>query len=93
MKKLTGIILEDIKARMILVLFITLTVGIGFLLLYANNQLEQVLNNYLFVQNFDGFAVRLFITVGLFVLVFGLNVFGAYLVSNFHYNSLSRLRQ
>ena len=83
--------LEGIRARLTLVCYIVLTLMVGFLLLFANSQLEQVLNDYLLIQNFDGFALRLFITIGLFTLVFGLNVFGAYILTNFQYSSLSRL--
>ena len=91
MKTIIRIMLEGIRARLTLVCYIALTLGVGFLLLYANSNLEQVLNDYLLVLNFDGFALRLFITVGLFTLVFGLNVFGAYILTDFQYRTLSRL--
>jgi len=68
-----------------------LALGAGFLLLYANSLLVLVLNDYLLVQNFDGFALRLFVTVGLFVLVFGLNMFGAYFHALLENGTLSRL--
>jgi len=91
MKTIIGIVLKGIRARLILVGFIVLAVGTGFLLLYANTLLTRVLNDYLLVQNFDGFALLLFATVGLFALILGLNVLGSYLRANFQYSSLSRL--
>jgi ABC-type bacteriocin/lantibiotic exporter with double-glycine peptidase domain len=91
MKTIIGIILESIRARLTLACYIAITLGIGFLLVYANSQLELVLNDYLLVRNFNGFAFRLLLTVGLFTLVFGLSVLGAYLTSNFHYSSFTQL--
>jgi len=91
MKVISRIILEGIRARITLICYILLTLGVGFLLLYANSQLEQVLSDYLFVLNFDGFALRLFATIGLFVLIFGLTVLGAYILTDFTYSALSQL--
>jgi len=68
-----------------------LTLGVGILLLFANSRLEQVLSENLLVLNFDGFSLRLLITVGLFALVFGLNVFSAYILTDFQYSSLTQL--
>jgi len=83
--------LTGIRARLTLVSFIILTLGVGFLLLYANSQLEQVLNDHLFALDFDGFAPRLLLTVGIFIFVFVLNVLGAYILADFQYNALSKL--
>jgi len=91
MKTITSVMLEGIKSKLTLICFIALTLGVGFLLLYANRMLEQVLNEHLFVANFDKFAIRMFVTIGLFSLVFGLNVLGAYILADFQYSSLSRL--
>jgi len=91
MKKITGIIIKGLRARLTLVCYIVLSLGAGFLLLYANGLLARVLNDYLLVQNFDGFALRLIITIVLFALVFGLNMLGGYLRFDFQYSALSRL--
>jgi len=91
MKTIFSVILEGIRARITLVCYIALTMGVGFLLLYANSRLEQVLSDNLLVLNFNGFAPRLLITVGLFFLVFGLNVFSAYILTDFQYSSLTQL--
>ena len=91
MKTIIKIMLESVRARLTLIFYIVLTIGIGFLLLFANSRLEQVLNEYLLVMNFDGFAVKLLITVGLFILVFGLNIFGTYILTEFQYSSLALL--
>jgi len=82
---------EGIKAKLTLICYIALTLGVGFLLLYANNRLEMVLSDYLLIWNFDGFAIRVFTVAGLFTLVFGMNVFGAYILTNFQYTALSQL--
>ena len=91
MKTIFGIILKGTGTRLALLFYIVLAIGTGFLVLYANSQLMQVLNDYLLVQNFDDFAFRLFITVGAFTLVFGLNMFTSYLEFDFQYNVLLRL--
>ncbi|MCL2628057.1 MAG: ATP-binding cassette domain-containing protein [Oscillospiraceae bacterium] len=44
MKTISKIMLEGVRARLTLVYYIALTLGVGFLLLYANSQLEQVLS-------------------------------------------------
>jgi len=66
-------------------------IGAGFLLLYANDLLALLLNNYLMVQNFDGFALQLFFTAGMFALVFGMNLFGDYLHVDFEYGTIMHL--
>ena len=91
MKILLGIMLKEIKAKFTLICCLIIAVGTGFLLLYANSSLEHLLNDYLLVQNFDGFIPLLSITIGMFVLVFGLNVLGAYLRADFQYNALTHL--
>jgi len=83
--------LECNRAKVSLICFIGITLGVGFLLLDSNSQLEQVLRYYLFVMNFDGFALRLFVTIGLFVLIFGLNVFGTYIITDFQYSAFTQL--
>ena len=89
MKTITKIALKGVKIRLILVFFIIFTVKAGFLLIYANDHLAFVLNDFLMVQNFDGFAFQLFITAGLFALVFGMNALGALLRGFFEYNSIT----
>ena len=91
MKTILKIMLKDNRAKFTIICFIMLTLGTGFLLLFANSQLEHVLSNYLLVRNFDGFALRLLITIGLFVLVFSLTVLGAYILTDFQYSALSQL--
>jgi len=49
MKAITKIILEGVRARLTLVCYIVLTLGLGVLLLFANSQLERVLNDYLLI--------------------------------------------
>ena len=91
MKTIIGIMLKGARTKLSLVFYILLTVGAGFLVLYANSMLMRVLNDYLLVQNFYGFAFRLFITIGAFILVFGVTTFGTYLQNRFQYTTLSRL--
>ena len=91
MKTIIEIILKGVRTKLALVFYIVLAVGAGFLVLYANSSLMTVLNDYLLVQNFYGFALRLFITVGAFILVFGMNLLGQYLQADFQYSTLLRL--
>ena len=70
-------------------LFIILTVTAGFLLIYANDLLAISLNDYLMVQNFDGFVLHLFLTTGMFTLVFGMNTIGSVLRGIFEYSSIT----
>ncbi|MCL2187267.1 MAG: ABC transporter ATP-binding protein/permease [Defluviitaleaceae bacterium] len=87
MKIITKIATKGARTKLTLVLYILLAVGAGFLLLYANDLLAQALNDYLMVQNFDGFGRQLLLTAGLFALVYGLNAVGVYLRADFQYTA------
>ena len=91
MKAILKIILEGIKTKLTLASYIALTIGIGFLLLYANNLLARTLNDYLMVFVFEGFAMQLSLTVGMFVLVYGMNLMGSYIHVDFEYGAIIRL--
>jgi ABC-type bacteriocin/lantibiotic exporter with double-glycine peptidase domain len=91
MKIIIGIILKGIKTRLSLVFYILLAVGAGFLVIFANDLLAILLNDYLMVQNFDGFALQIFLTAGLFALVHGSNILESYLRVNFEFGAVSRL--
>jgi ABC-type bacteriocin/lantibiotic exporter with double-glycine peptidase domain len=66
-------------------------VGVGFLLIHANDKLALTLNEYLMVQNFDGFVLQLFFTAGMFAFVFGLNIFASYFYVDFEYGTITVL--
>jgi len=83
MKTIIGIMLKGGRAKFILTSFVMLSLVTGFVLMFANDLLARVLNDYLLVQNFDGFALLLLATIGLFVLVFGMNILSAYLRGDF----------
>ena len=85
------IVFKGTKTRLLLACFFALSIATGLILMLANDFLGQVFNDYILVQNFDGFALLLFATIGMFVSVFILNIFIAYLRADFQYNSLSRL--
>jgi ABC-type multidrug transport system fused ATPase/permease subunit len=89
MKEITKIAIEDVKTRLILVFFIIIAVTSGFLLIYANDLLALTLNDFLMVQQFDGFAFQLLLTAGMFALVFGLNVLGSVLRGEFEYGTIT----
>ena len=91
MKKTSDIILGGVKTKLNIVFCIIFAIGAGFLVLYANNLLIQVINDYLLAQNFDGFAFIMFMTIGAFVLVYGMNICLTYLWSKFQYDTLLRL--
>jgi len=91
MIKVLDIVFKGTRTRLLLVCFILLSIATGFILLFANDILGQVFNDHVLVQNFDGLAHMLILTIGLFVCVFALNILIAYLRANFQYNSLSRL--
>jgi len=91
MNTMLGIIFKGTKTRILLVWFVMVSIVTGFVLIFANDLLAQVFNDYILVQNFDGFALLLLATIGLFILVFGFNILSAYLRADFQYNSLSRL--
>jgi len=91
MKTMIEIILKSGKTKLLLICFLLVAIGAGFLLVFANEMLAVVLNDYLMVQNFEGLAWRLLLTVGVFVFVYGLNTFGEYLSANFEYSAISRL--
>ncbi|MCL2856037.1 MAG: ABC transporter ATP-binding protein/permease [Defluviitaleaceae bacterium] len=91
MKTITQVAFKGTKTRLTLLFFVTLTVGAGFLLLFANDMLALVLNDYLMVQNFDGFARRILLTTGMFTLVYGMMFFGQYLRVEFEESTIMRL--
>ena len=91
MKTIIEIILKGAGTKLVLLGYIVLAVGAGFLVLYANGLLARVLNDYLMVRNFDGFAQMLLLTAGMFAIVFGMNNLGEYLRANFEYSTLLRL--
>ena len=93
MKIIVGLVLKGARTRLAILCYILLSVGAGFLLLYANDQLALVLNEYLMVQNFDGFAQRMLLTAGMFTLIFGMNTFAAYLHEDFSWGVITRLPQ
>ena len=91
MNTITSLILSGFKTRLFLLFYILLALGAGFLLIYANDLLALLLNDYLMVQNFDGFALQLLLTTGVFALVFGVNILTGYLHSDFEYGTILRL--
>jgi len=93
MKIIIGLVLKGTRTKLVILFYILLAVGAGFLLLYANDQLALVLNEYLMVQNFDGFAQRMLLTAGMFTLIFGMNTFGAYLHEDFSWGVITRFPQ
>ncbi|MCL2620807.1 MAG: hypothetical protein FWD97_07750 [Defluviitaleaceae bacterium] len=90
MKTITQIATKGIRTKLSLAFFVVLTVGSGFLLLYANDLLALTLNNYLMTQNFDGFAQRVLLTAGMFALVFAMNGLGSYLCADFEWGAITR---
>ena len=86
-----GMVFKGTKTRVRLACFVALSIATGFILMLANDFLGQVFNDYILVQNFDGFALLFLATIGLFVLMFILNIFISYLRADFQYSSLSRL--
>jgi len=93
MKTIIKIATEGTKTKLMLMFFAILTVATGFLLLYANEMLAVLLNDYLMVQNFDGFAVQLLVATGLFALMFGVNLFIAFLRNDFEWGAITRFPQ
>ncbi|MCL1787354.1 MAG: ABC transporter transmembrane domain-containing protein, partial [Defluviitaleaceae bacterium] len=91
MKAMLGLILRGSKTKLLLGSFMTVAIGAGFLLVFANDLLAVVLNDYLMVQHFEGLAWRLLLTAGVFALVYGLQTFGDYLSADFEYSAISRL--
>jgi len=91
MKTMLEIILKSTKTKLILICFLLAAIGAGFLLVFANDLLSVVLNDYLMVQDFEGLAWRLLLTAGVFALVYGLQTFADYLSADFEYSAISRL--
>jgi len=79
------------KIKLILICYILIAIGGGFLLLFANDLLALIFNDYLMVQNFDGFIPRLLLMAGLFALVYAKNILDSFLLTNYEYSTISRL--
>jgi len=73
MKAMLEIILKSTKIKLLLVCFMVVAIGAGFLLVVANDLLTVVLNDYLMVQNFFTFygivVFRLDMLAGVFTMV------------------------
>jgi len=91
MKTIIKTATKGVETKLILALFAILTIIAGFFLLYANEMLSVMLNDYLMVQNFDGFATQLLLTTGLFALMFGINTFNTFLHQSFEWGAIKRL--
>jgi ABC-type bacteriocin/lantibiotic exporter with double-glycine peptidase domain len=90
MKTITKIAIEGIRTKFILVFFMLFMVTAGFLLIYANDLLAVSLNDYIMVLRFDGFALQILFTTGMFILVFGMNAVAAVLRADFEYGTIIR---
>ena len=64
------IVFKGTKTRLLLACFFAISITTGFILMLANAFLGRVFNDYILVQNFDGFAQLLFATIGMFIFVF-----------------------
>jgi len=91
MKLMLKTILSGRRTILYIFLYMLTAIGAGFLLIYANELLAIVLNNYLMVQYFYGFATRLLLTAGAFTLIFIINTFGAYLFEDLQWSAIMRL--
>jgi len=91
MKAMGKILFESTRTKLFLLLYILTSIGAGMLLIYANDLLARLLNDYLMVQQFDGFAKSMLFTTGAFVLIFVLNMFEAYLSSDLQWGIITRL--
>ncbi|MCL2188214.1 MAG: ABC transporter ATP-binding protein/permease [Defluviitaleaceae bacterium] len=85
------IIFKGTKTKLAISAYVALAVVGGFLLLAANSFLMRVVNDYLLVQNFDGFITPLLLTIGVFILVFAIKGFAKYLQTKFQFSLLIRL--
>ena len=91
MSKIREIIFKGTKTKLTILVYISLALTGGFLLLLANNFLMRVVNDYLLVQNFDGLWAPLVLTILVFILVFTFNGFAKYLQTKFQYSLCIRL--
>ena len=91
MKTNFKLILQGTKTKLQLICFLSVAIGSGFLVVFANDMLAVVMNNYLMVQNLEGLARRLLLTAGVFILVCGMQTFGDYLSTVFEFETISRL--
>ena len=91
MRKVTQIALAGAKTRLTIAAFMILVMAAGFLLLLANDSLAIALNEHIMLRNFDGFALQVLFTAGIFALVHGMNTFGSYLRSSFQAETLLRI--
>ena len=92
MKAMGKIILESMRTKLFLLLYFLTSIGAGFLLIYANDLLAGLLNNYLMVQQFDGFARSMLFTAGAFVFIFVLNMVEGYLGSDLEWGIILQLK-
>ena len=92
MKAMKSLIWKSTRSKLFLLLYLLTSISAGFLLIYANDLLAGLLNNYLMVQQFDGFARSMLLTAGAFVLILGLNMLEAYLGSDLEWEIIIQLK-
>lgn len=70
MKETFAILTKNKFVKLSLALYVILTFGLGFLVIYSNDLLRSLLNDYLMPQNLTGFIPKLLLVAGLFIAVF-----------------------
>ncbi|MCL1936043.1 MAG: ABC transporter ATP-binding protein/permease [Defluviitaleaceae bacterium] len=91
MRETLNIIFNNTRTKLFILLYILTSIGSGFLLLYANDLLARLLNNYLMIQQFYGFAASMLLTTGVFTFVFLMNMLEAYLFVDLKWGTTTHL--
>jgi ABC-type multidrug transport system fused ATPase/permease subunit len=77
--------------KILLILYIVLTISLGFLVIHSNNMLRNIFNNFLVLQDFEGFVSELALTIGLFTSVFSMQLLSVFLLQKFVWEGQKRL--
>jgi len=91
MKTGMKVIIEGTRTKLLIALYILVSIAVGFLLIYGNDLLASLLNNHLMIQAFDGFATNMLLTTGVFVLIFGGNMLETYLLMDLKWGTINHL--
>jgi len=69
--------------KFLLLIFSVLSISAGFLVIFANSMLRDLLDNHLIGLQFEGFSIAFILTILIFISIFGLELISRYIHQNF----------
>ena len=93
MRKITPLFFSGKRTILLSLSFVTLTIAAGFVIISANEQLAELLNNHIMSQNSSGFLRELAIVVSLFIIVFSVRLLNEFIFQTVQWKGSERLKE